>query len=62
MPIALSGVYDLLPIHARHFYPGEIKLTVGEPISTTGMNLRQVEELNIRLREAIEQLRAAPST
>ena len=60
MPIALSGVYDLLPMHTRHFYPGEITMTVGEPISTAGMTLRQVEELNARLRNAIEQLRVAP--
>ena len=24
VPIALTGVYDLLPIHTRHFYPGEL--------------------------------------
>ena len=59
VPIALSGVYDLLPMHTRHFYPGEITMTVGEPISTAGMTLRQVEELNARLRDAIEQLRVA---
>ena len=58
VPIALSGVYDLLPIHTRHFYPGKITLMVGEPISTTGMTLRQVEALNTRLRETIEQMRA----
>jgi len=58
VPIALSGVYDLLPMHTRHFYPGEIAMTIGEPIVTTGMTLRQVEELNGRLREAIESLRA----
>jgi 1-acyl-sn-glycerol-3-phosphate acyltransferase len=61
VPIALSGVYDLLPMHTRHFYPGEITLTVGEPISTAGMTLRQVEELNTRLRESIERMRAASS-
>jgi 1-acyl-sn-glycerol-3-phosphate acyltransferase len=61
VPIALVGVYDLLPIHTRHFYPGEITLTVGEPISTTGMTLRQVEELNARLRETIEQMRRNPA-
>jgi 1-acyl-sn-glycerol-3-phosphate acyltransferase len=58
VPIALNGVYDLLPMHTRHFYPGEITLTVGEPIPTAGMTLRQVEALNTRLRETIEQLRA----
>jgi 1-acyl-sn-glycerol-3-phosphate acyltransferase len=61
VPIALSGVYDLLPIHTHHFYPGEITLTVGEPISTTGMTLRQVEALNTRLRETIEELRSPSS-
>ena len=61
VPIALGGVYDLLPIHTRHFYPGEITLTVGEPISTAGMTLRQVEELNSRLRETVERLRAGSS-
>jgi 1-acyl-sn-glycerol-3-phosphate acyltransferase len=58
VPIALGGVYDLLPMHTHHFYPGEITLAVGEPILTAGMTLRQVEELNARLREAIESLRS----
>ena len=57
VPIALSGVYDLLPIHTRHFYPAELTLVVGEPILTTGMHLRQANELTERLRAAIEELR-----
>jgi 1-acyl-sn-glycerol-3-phosphate acyltransferase len=63
VPIALSGVYDLLPIHTRHLYPSQLTLTVGEPIETTGMTPRQTEELTAKLREAIQQLRgksAAP--
>jgi len=56
VPIALTGVYDLLPIHARHFYPGRLTLTAGEPIDTTGMHMRQAEELTARLRTAIEGL------
>jgi 1-acyl-sn-glycerol-3-phosphate acyltransferase len=56
VPIALSGVYDLLPIHTRHFYPGELVLTAGEPIQTAGMHLRQAEELTERLRAAIEAM------
>ena len=58
VPIALSGVYDLLPLHTRHFYPGDISLSVGEPISTAGLTIRQTDELNAKLRAAIEQLRA----
>jgi 1-acyl-sn-glycerol-3-phosphate acyltransferase len=57
VPIALSGVYDLLPIHTHHFYPIDITLTVGQPIPTTGLTIRQTDELNSRLREAIENLR-----
>jgi 1-acyl-sn-glycerol-3-phosphate acyltransferase len=57
VPIALSGVYDLLPIHTRHFYPGQLVLSVGEPIETSGMHMRQAEALTERLRAAIEELR-----
>ena len=53
IPVALSGVYDLLPIHTRHFYPGDLVLSVGEPIDTTGMTLRQADELTTRLRSTI---------
>jgi len=56
VPIALTGVYDLLPIHTRHLYPGELMLSVGEPIDTKGITPRQVEELTARLRRAIEEL------
>ncbi|HKD61235.1 MAG TPA: lysophospholipid acyltransferase family protein [Terracidiphilus sp.] len=57
VPIALNGVYDLLPIHTRHFYPGDITLAVGEPISTAGLTIRQTDKLNAQLREAIDRLR-----
>jgi 1-acyl-sn-glycerol-3-phosphate acyltransferase len=56
VPIALEGVYDLLPIHTHHFYPGELRLSVGEPIDTKGMTARQTEELTARLRAAIAGL------
>jgi 1-acyl-sn-glycerol-3-phosphate acyltransferase len=65
VPIALSGVYDLLPIHTRHLYPGELTLTAGEAIDTTGMTIRQTDELTERLRVAIHKLsgqRDAPRT
>jgi len=61
VPIALSGVFDLLPIHTHHFCPGELKLTAGKPIETKGMTLRQVQELTERLRAEIESLRAQAS-
>jgi 1-acyl-sn-glycerol-3-phosphate acyltransferase len=57
VPIALDGVFDLLPIHSHHFYPSELILSAGEPIQTVGMTLRQTDELTARLRAAIESLR-----
>jgi len=56
VPIALSGVYDLLPIHTRQFYPTPLKVQVGEPIDTKGMNVRQNDELTERLRAAIGEM------
>jgi len=56
VPIALTGVYDLLPIHTRHFYPSELALSVGEPIETKGMTPRRTDELSARLRTAIGEL------
>jgi 1-acyl-sn-glycerol-3-phosphate acyltransferase len=56
VPIALSGVYDLLPIHTRHLYPGVLTLIAGEAIDTTGMTIRQTDELTEKLRNAIKEL------
>jgi len=56
VPIALSGVYDLLPMHARHFYPGELTLIAGEPIDTTGMHLREIDDLTEKLKQTIAGL------
>jgi 1-acyl-sn-glycerol-3-phosphate acyltransferase len=56
VPIALNGVYDLLPIHTRHFYSGRLTLTAGEAIETTGMTIRQTAELTEKLRLAILEL------
>lgn len=56
VPIALSGVYDLLPMHTRHFYPGPVTLTAGEPISTAGMTIRDADKLTEQLRQSIAAL------
>ncbi len=61
VPIALSGVYDLLPIHTRHFYPSKLTLRAGEPIETKGMTVRQTGELTERLRAAIEEMLGQPA-
>ena len=60
IPVALSGVYDLLPIHTRHFYPGDLVMTVGAPIETTGMTIRQADELTTRIRSEIARMLGHP--
>ena len=61
VPIALSGVFDLLPIHTRQFYPTPLKVQVGEPIDTKGMNVRQNGELTEQLRVAIGAMLGQPA-
>lgn len=56
VPIALTGVYDLLPMHTRHFYPCPMTLTIGTPIPTAGLTMRQADDLTAHLRSAIAQL------
>ena len=61
VPIALKGVYDLLPIHTHHLYPGELTMRIGEPIETKGMSVKQNGELTERLREAMEAMLEKPA-
>jgi 1-acyl-sn-glycerol-3-phosphate acyltransferase len=61
VPIALNGVYDLLPMHTRHLYSNKLTLSAGEPIETKGMTVRQIDELTSRLREAIERMIEQPA-
>jgi 1-acyl-sn-glycerol-3-phosphate acyltransferase len=60
VPIALVGVYDLLPIHTGHFYPNPtgqpIKLILGKPIETHGHSLRESEVLSEQARQSIAQM------
>jgi 1-acyl-sn-glycerol-3-phosphate acyltransferase len=56
VPVALTGGYDLLPIHTRHFYPGELVMTIAKPIETHGMTIRQADELTERLRSTIAEM------
>ena len=61
VPIALSGVYDLLPIHTHHFYPCKLTVQVGEPIETKGMTIRQNGELTEQVRAAIAAMLPHPA-
>jgi len=61
VPIVLKGVFDLLPIHTHHFYPGTLTVQVGVPIETKGMSVRQNAELTERLRVAMQEMLGEPA-
>lgn len=56
VPMALVGTYEMLPMNTWHIQPSTVELLVGEPISTQGMNVRQVEELTQKARKIIADL------
>lgn len=56
VPIALTGGYDLLPMHSHHFFSVPLTLTAGKPIETEGMTIRQADEVTNSVRAAIESL------
>lgn len=56
VPVALIGTYELLPMDTYHIKCRPLEMHVGEPISTTGLTLRDVEVVSAKARKAIEQL------
>ncbi|HLJ28697.1 MAG TPA: lysophospholipid acyltransferase family protein [Candidatus Angelobacter sp.] len=56
VPMALVGTFEALPMSSFHIQPRPIYLRMGEPIATAGMNLRNMEVLAERTREAIADL------
>jgi 1-acyl-sn-glycerol-3-phosphate acyltransferase len=60
VPVALVGTYELLPMNTYHIKCRPLEMRVGEPISTTGMTMRDLEALSARVRKALEDLYYRP--
>ena len=56
VPVALVGTYELLPMNTYHIKSRPLEMRVGEPISTTGMTLRDMDALSDRVKTAMEEL------
>jgi len=56
VPMAIIGTYEVLPMNSFHIRPGPLELAVGEPISTAGYGLRDMDVLAARVRVAVEDL------
>ena len=61
VPVALVGTYELLPMDTYHIKCRPLEMRVGEPISTTGMTVRDLETVSAQVRKAIEDLYYAKS-
>ncbi len=62
VPIALIGTYELLPMDTYHVKCRPLEMRVGEPISTAGLTLRDLEALSARVQKAVEELYYSPSS
>jgi 1-acyl-sn-glycerol-3-phosphate acyltransferase len=56
IPMAVVGTFEVLPMNCFHIRPGPIELLVGEPISTGGYGLRDMDVLAARVQAAVEDL------
>src|SRR5262252_2967737 len=56
VPIALVGTYELLPMDTYHIKCRPLEMRVGEPISTAGLTMRDMETLSAKVQRAVEDL------
>lgn len=57
LPIGLTGMHAILPMHSALVRPGKVVMCVGEPIPTEHLAQSQRAELTAQLREAVVDLR-----
>jgi 1-acyl-sn-glycerol-3-phosphate acyltransferase len=62
VPVALVGTYELLPMNTYHIKCRPLEMRVGEPISTEGMTMRDMEAVSARVKKAMEDLYYAPAS
>jgi 1-acyl-sn-glycerol-3-phosphate acyltransferase len=56
IPIALVGTYELLPMDTYHIKSRPLEMKVGEPISTAGLTLREMESLSAEVQRSLEAM------
>jgi|SRR5579863_326098 len=60
VPVALVGTYEMLPMNTYHIKSRPLEMRVGEPISTAGYKLREMETLSAKVQKAMEELYYQP--
>ena len=56
VPVALVGTYELLPMNTYHIKSQPLEMRVGTPIPTSGLTLRDMEDVSAKVYAAIEEM------
>jgi 1-acyl-sn-glycerol-3-phosphate acyltransferase len=56
VPIALRGMYQLLPMNTYHIKSRPLEMRIGKPISTAGLEMKDMEQLSAKVQGAVEQM------
>jgi 1-acyl-sn-glycerol-3-phosphate acyltransferase len=56
VPVALVGTFELLPMNTYHIKCRPLEMRVGEPISTAGLKMKDLEAVSEKVRKAMEEL------
>jgi 1-acyl-sn-glycerol-3-phosphate acyltransferase len=56
VPVALVGTYELLPMNTYHIKCRPLEMRVGEPISTAGMTMRDLEAVSGKVMQELQSL------
>ena len=56
VPVALVGTFELLPMNTYHIKCQPLEMRVGEPISTAGLKLHDMDALSAKVQKAMEDL------
>ncbi len=57
IPVALVGMYELLPMNTYHIKSRPLEMRVGKPIPTSEYTLRTMDQLAARVQEQVQQMR-----
>jgi 1-acyl-sn-glycerol-3-phosphate acyltransferase len=58
VPVAITGSYAVMPKDSILPRPGRIKIRIGAPIATSGMDHKQKHELAASLQQKVAELMA----
>jgi len=56
VPVALVGTYDLLPMNTYHIKSQPLEMRVGTPIPTSGLTLRDLDDVSAKVYAAIDEM------